>query len=80
MLIETNLRLQRLERCAQALNASAEPEESKAELLTHIAGYTTVLKGVEAEETTIANADVVAAVVTIDEFCELVEKHTHSEL
>ncbi|KPB17047.1 hypothetical protein PsaNZ64_00110 [Pseudomonas syringae pv. actinidiae] len=79
MLIETSNRLQRLERCAQALQMSPEPDESKAELLTHIAGYTTVLKGVEAEQTTIENADVVAAVVTIDEFCELVEKHTQPE-
>lgn len=79
MQIETAKRLQRLERCAEIIQQSDEPDESKAESLTYIAGYTALLKGVEAEKATDQEADVVAAIVNIDEFCDLIELNAAQE-
>lgn len=79
MQIETAKRLQRLERCAELVQGSSESNESKAESLSYIAGYTALLKGVEAEGVTDQEADVVAAIVNIDEFCDLIELNAAQE-
>ena len=73
MQIETAKRLQRLERCAELIQGSSETDDSKAESLSYIAGYTALLKGVEADGATDEEPDEVAAIVNLDEFCNLVE-------
>ena len=79
MQIETAKRLQRLERCAELIQSSGETDESKPESLSYIAGYTALLKGVEADGATEEEPDVVAAIVNLDEFCDLVEQTAAQE-
>ncbi|WP_073666221.1 hypothetical protein [Pseudomonas aeruginosa] len=79
MQIETAKRLQRLERCVELIQSSGETDGTKAESLSYIAGYTALLKGVEADGATDDESDVVAAIVNIDEFCDLVEQTAAQE-
>lgn len=79
MQIETAKRLQRLERCSALIQSSSVADESKVENLSYIAGYSALLKGVEADGATDKEPDVVAAIVNIDEFCDLVEQTAAQE-
>jgi hypothetical protein len=74
---ETQARLQRLDRCASAVQNSTESDACKFEINLQVTSYTNVL--IEADKAPHLSASLTPAIEQIDNFCSLVESTFPSE-
>lgn len=78
-MLETQARLQRLQHCITLIESSAMPPEEKTEGLSCIAGFATMLTGIQETNPEDADGSIAAAVARIDQFCDAAQTELAKE-